>query len=479
MHEAAASYFLENADEIVFIVNRNGMIDYGNRAARRGLEIEDFSDINICQVLPSVVEYSQETQDLKFLVETGNEVQEVMIYRGNQTCFPAMMNINNVKVGDQYVFMGYDATQKNFLEKSVVQLKDEMEVLVKTKSEFVANVTHELRTPVNGISGNAKVLQEMETDEKKLRLLDLIQQGCKNSHAIINNILDFSKLDAGKFTLENLEFDFRNMIDFIKANHSNKIIEKGLDFVVNISPDVPERIIGDELRIGQILNNFLSNACKFTSVGRITLQVLKTAQKDNKIELFFMVMDTGIGISKAEQDKLFQSFTQVDASISRKYGGTGLGLNISKQLAELMGGGVQLSSEPGNGSNFSFRIWVELPEGVSTEETENVDADEMFQKLQFLNQEENSEDIWKYGTPANLEELKKKLSKLILCIEMENWEKAEMFTETVRQLIEEAPKEIKTAGLRLKMAVQKENYEKAIQSFESLQNGLTGGDSNG
>ncbi len=475
MHEAVATYFLENTVEIVFVVNEDGSIDYGNRAAKQSLEIEDFSDVNICQVLPSVVEFSKESLSLKFLVETKDEMQEVMIYRGNQTCFPAMMNINGVKIKGQYIFMGYDVTQKNYMEKSIAQQKEEMEVLAKTKSEFVANVTHELRTPVNGISGNAKVLQEMETDEKKLRLLDLIQQGCKNSHAIINNILDFSKLDAGKFTLENLEFDFRNMIDFIKANHSNKIIEKGLDFVVNISPDIPERIIGDELRIGQILNNYLSNACKFTSVGRITLQVLKTAQKDNKIELFFMVMDTGIGISKADQDKLFQSFTQVDASISRKFGGTGLGLNISKQLAELMGGGVQLSSEPGKGSTFSFRIWVELPEGVSAEETEHVDTDEIFQKLQVLNQEENADDVWKYGTPANMEELKKKLSKLILCIEMENWEKAEMFTETVRQLIEEAPKEIKTAGLRLKMAVQKENYEKAIQSFETLQNGVTGG----
>ena len=323
MHEAVATYFLENTVEIVFVVNEDGSIDYGNRAAKQSLEIEDFSDVNICQVLPSVVEFSKESLSLKFLVETKDEMQEVMIYRGNQTCFPAMMNINGVKIKGQYIFMGYDVTQKNYMEKSIAQQKEEMEVLAKTKSEFVANVTHELRTPVNGISGNAKVLQEMETDEKKLRLLDLIQQGCKNSHAIINNILDFSKLDAGKFTLENLEFDFRNMIDFIKANHSNKIIEKGLDFVVNISPDIPERIIGDELRIGQILNNYLSNACKFTSVGRITLQVLKTAQKDNKIELFFMVMDTGIGISKADQDKLFQSFTQVDASISRKFGGTG------------------------------------------------------------------------------------------------------------------------------------------------------------
>jgi len=157
---------------------------------------------------------------------------------------------------------------------------------------------------------------------------------------LINNILDFSKLEAGKFVLEPRKFNFRNMIDYVKGNHSNRIVEKGLDFSITVSPDIQECIVGDELRIVQILNNLLSNAYKFTSVGAIHVEIVKTAQIEKKVEIFFMVMDTGIGIAKADQDKLFQSFTQVDASISRKYGGTGLGLNITKQLVELMGGTV-------------------------------------------------------------------------------------------------------------------------------------------
>ena len=143
-------------------------------------------------------------------------------------------------------------------------------------------------------------------------------------HALINNILDFSKLEAGKFILEPRKFDFRNMIDYVKGNHSNRMTEKGLDFSITVSPEIPEYIIGDELRIVQILNNLISNAYKFTSVGEIHVEVVKTAQSGTRAELFFMVIDTGIGIAKANQDKLFIRFSQVDAIISRRYGGTGL-----------------------------------------------------------------------------------------------------------------------------------------------------------
>ena len=287
-------------------------------------------------------------------------------------------------------------------------------------------------------------------------------------NAIINNILDFSKLDAGKLKLENREFVFRDMIDYVKANHVNKITEKGLDFIVNISPEIPEKIIGDELRIGQILNNFLSNACKFTSIGKIMLEVAKTSQIENKMELFFLVVDTGIGIDKADQDKLFKSFSQVDASITRNYGGTGLGLNISKQLIEQMGGTVNLQSEIGKGSTFSFNIWVEVKESDIRDGAVNENADEIMKKLASLSANDKDEKIWEYGTDENLSEINKKISKLMLCIDMGNWDKAESFMETIRMLTKDAEKDIKTTVLKLKMAVQKEDYDKSIAAVETL-----------
>ena len=352
----------------------------------------------------------------------------------------------------------------------------EAEEAMKVKTEFVANVTHELRTPVNGISGSARELLGMETDPAKIKLLQMVERGCKDMNSLINNILDFSKLEAGKFVLEPRSFEFRNMIDYVKNNHNNRILEKGLNFSVSVSPEIPEEIIGDELRIVQILNNLISNAYKFTSVGGIDVQIVKTAQRDNMIELFFIVSDTGIGIAKANMNKLFQSFSQVDASISRKYGGTGLGLNITKQLVELMGGEIHVQSEEGKGTVFSFDIWTEIPAecmtegGFATEYTggETADKAEILQKLQSLSENKTDDKIWIFGEPENLEELDRKLSKLILCVEMDNWEKAEMFSETVRQLLESAPREIKSAMLRLKMAVQKENYEKVMTAYEAL-----------
>ena len=270
------------------------------------------------------------------------------------------------------------------------------------------------------------------------------------------------------------------MIDYVKGNHQHRITEKGLELTVSIASDIPEEIVADELRIVQILNNLISNAYKFTSVGRIHVEVINTAVAGNRMELFVMVRDTGIGISKADQDKLFKSFSQVDASISRKYGGTGLGLNICKQLVELMGGSIHVESSPGKGSVFSFGIWVEVPEVetaqnsesqnniVSSESVSDSSDKKIFDKLKYISESlgEEKDEVFVYGTLENKEEIEKKLSKLILCMEMENWEKAEMFAEAIKQLVSEAPKEVQSATLRLKMAVQKGNYEKAIEAYE-------------
>ena len=259
------------------------------------------------------------------------------------------------------------------------------------------------------------------------------------------------------------------MLDYVKDSHIRRITEKGLDFVVSMSEDIPEYVIGDELRIVQILNNLINNAMKFTSIGRISVEVVKTAQVNDKIELYFFVMDTGIGIDKKDEDKLFRSFSQVDASISRQYGGTGLGLNICKELVELMGGTIQVESEKGKGSNFSFSIWVTIPEGEEMPALSGFlqGVASGFDRRKLVRDREE-DDIRQYGSESNRDNLKRILSKLILCLEMENWEKAEMFADTVKQLTGEAPKEVKSTALRLKMAVQKENYEKASAAYDTL-----------
>lgn len=456
---------LDHALEMVIIFNKYGYVHFANKEARQKLEYGDeIEQAHIADIFPTMFEKKNEGYICH--CPMGEEVRSSMAYRKNTTCFRVEVKYVHIQQpSDSILCMMRDISSTYFLEKRVEQVAQEAESAAKVKSEFVANVTHELRTPVNGILGNVREIMAIEDNLKKLRTLQLVERGCNDMNNIINNILDFSKLEAGKFTLEMRSFNFRKMIDYVKSNHMNKITEKGLDFFVTISPEIPEEIVGDELRIVQILNNFLSNACKFTHFGKVTLEVLKTAQEKNRVELFFMVMDTGIGIDNADKDKLFKSFSQVDASISRKYGGTGLGLNICQQLINLMGGAISVESQKNRGTTFSFSLWFDVPEGKMEVEKK---VASLFATAAPADNEAMTDNIWSFGTCENCEEIRKQLSKLILSVEMENWEKAETFTESVKQLTEDAPKEIKTAVLRLKMAVQKGNYDRTCAAHESL-----------
>lgn len=462
---------VEDALEIILIFDEAGKISYANGVAKQKLEYQD----DLCgRYISDVFPGTFKSGESGFITEYpfGEQSQKLTAYRKNTTCFPVEARIvGSTSSPGMYICMANDILEKEYLGREIDRVKEEAEQALKVKSEFVANVTHELRTPVNGILGNVREMLERENDEETEKYLHLIERCCGDMNKIINNILDFSKLEAGKFVLEPRKFDFRNMLDYVKAHHINKITEKGLEFFMTVSPQIPQYVVGDELRIVQIFNNLLSNAQKFTSLGKITVEVFKTAQVNDRMELFCIVSDTGIGISKEDRDKLFQSFSQVDASISRKYGGTGLGLNICKQLVELMGGRIEVESEKNKGSTFSFSIWA----GICEDEDVSTKTDDVKKLSQAYaspagsgESGEEVEDVRRFGTPANQEALKRNMSKLILCVEMENWEKAEMFMETVRQLTEEAPWDVKRVALKLKMAIQKENYEKVTAEFEAL-----------
>lgn len=454
---------IEKAMEMIIIFDQSGKISFANAKARETLGYENLKEgVLISDIFPEL--FSVKDEQLIWEKATKVIAGEHMAYRKNRTCFATQLQISALSGEEgRYVCMALDVSKANYFEKQASKADEQMENAEQLKNQFVANVTHELRTPVNGILGNVQALMRIEEDSKKMATLQLMERGCRDMHSIINNILDFSKLNAGKLELEQKEFVFRELMDYIKSNHINKIAEKGLNFFMNISPEVPEKIIGDELRIGQILNNFLSNATKFTSTGKITVEVVKTAQMGDRVELFFMVIDTGIGIDKENQDKLFKSFSQVEASTTRKYGGTGLGLNISKQLVEMMGGNVHVESEKNKGSMFSFHIWVKIP----VEEGKEMDTQLHSYQVQIpgMNDLDENGQIYQYGTADNLEEIKKKMSKLILCVEMENWEKAEGFMDAIKQLTAEAPQPVKSNVLRLKMAVQKADYDKIQAAF--------------
>lgn len=226
----------------------------------------------------------------------------------------------------------------------------------RVKSEFLANMSHELRTPLNGVIGFTRQMLKTRLSSSQQDYLQTIEKSANNLLTIINDILDFSKLEAGKLLLENIPFDFSESLDEVMKLLAPSAHEKGLELTLKIDNRIPTGMIGDPLRIQQVLTNLIGNAVKFTERGNIDVSVELKADKDETVELQFMVRDTGIGISERQQAQLFQAFSQADASISRRYGGTGLGLVITQKLVTQMGGEISLTSRLHQGSTFWFSL---------------------------------------------------------------------------------------------------------------------------
>jgi len=235
----------------------------------------------------------------------------------------------------------------------------EMRHRMEKKDLWFASMVHELRTPVNGIIGMTYLLREASLGEKERDYLSKIQHSGEILRNLVNDLLDFSKLESGKLEIEHEMFDLNEVLEQVASVVGVKVQEKGLELIFDIDHFVPARIAGDEMRLSQILINLLNNAVKFTEKGEVTLRITCPRRKENKLLLLFEVIDTGIGMTPEQQKKIFGAFAQSDASISKKYGGTGLGLMIAKQLVEKMGGRIGVESKPGRGSRFYFTLPTE------------------------------------------------------------------------------------------------------------------------
>ncbi|PWJ67716.1 Signal transduction histidine kinase [Fibrobacter sp. UWB15] len=363
---------LSGDHSILIIFDKNLHIKYMSRQLAEflgkewrafvGLSINELSDMGLPESMIKAVIDSYKKDEVwkdSLMLKPENGTEETW-FRG-EGC--------TLKV--QETVVGYMLSMIDISE--VVAAREIAEQATQAKSEFLANMSHEIRTPMNAIIGMAHLISETNLDNHQRGFVDRISHAAKSLLGIINNILDFSKIEAKKQDLEITQLVLQDVIGEVAALAEVRIAGRPIELIVDVDPDIPEILMGDPLRLSQIFTNLINNATKFTEKGDITLSVKLLQQANNMVKLYICVKDTGIGMTQEQVSRLFNAFTQADGSTTRKYGGTGLGLVISKSLVELMGGQLQVTSESGVGSQFFFTISLPVAAQVGEPKWKNED----------------------------------------------------------------------------------------------------------
>jgi len=356
------SDFLESTSDLVYLKDTDLRYMACSKPLSDMLGYTDWRDI----IGKTEAEVQNENSRIRFkekperrIVEEGSviELTEDIIKVDEETGWVNRIK-KPLKSGDGKIVgilsISRDITKMKHAEEALAKAKEEAEEATRAKSEFLANMSHEIRTPMNAIIGMSHLALKTDLDYKQYDYLKKIDASAKSLLGIINDILDFSKIEAGKLDTESVDFQLEEMLDNIATLVGVKTQDKKLELLFKTDHSVPSSLVGDPLRFGQILTNLSNNAVKFTDKGQIIVSTELIKEDNTQVTLKFSVQDTGIGMTAEQAAKLFQPFSQADSSTTRKYGGTGLGLTISKRLAEMMGGDIWVESEPGRGSTFSF-----------------------------------------------------------------------------------------------------------------------------
>ncbi|RYY76404.1 MAG: PAS domain-containing hybrid sensor histidine kinase/response regulator [Gammaproteobacteria bacterium] len=380
---------MDNVGEGIITLDEKGIIESFNHAASIifGYHNEEIVGKNIKILMPTEMQSAHDAGMKRYLsggepTVVGKRNVELPGLHKNGNIFYLELAINAIEIEGKHLFVGIvrDITERKRSENELRAAMERAELANQAKSEFVANMSHEIRTPLNAVLGMAELLTRTQLSNEQKKYLEMITSSGKSLLGILNDVLDFSKIEAGRMELSPTEFRLSDVMHSLASIMSINAGEKDLELTIGVELDVPKVFIGDGQRLQQILVNLVSNAIKFTEHGEVSIFVKSIAQSAESVNLLFCVRDTGIGMTQVQQDRLFSPFTQADSSMTRKFGGTGLGLTISRRLAELMGGTITMQSEPGRGSEFS----VSLPFVVVSNNEETVRPQKLLGPLRLL-----------------------------------------------------------------------------------------------
>jgi len=360
---------VEHTPECVKLIDADGVLLDMNEAGLTLIEADDWESVQGANVYDLMApEHLEKFRQFNAHVCSGNKASlefEIIALKGTRrwmhtTAVPLQLpDGTNV-----HLAITRDVTVEKKHAFELQQAKEKAEAASIAKSEFLANMSHEIRTPMTAILGYADLLLENNTDPENVHSVETIKSNGNHLLEIINDILDISKIEAGKFEIENISCAPRQILTDIYRLHQARAAAKGLALEIHTEGSIPEFIESDPLRLRQILINLVGNAIKFTEEGTVRLITRMVETESSSPQLEFEVADTGIGMTEEELEKIFKTFSQADSSTSRKYGGTGLGLTISKRLAEMLGGDIQAQSMPGKGSSFTVKVAVGAVDNV-------------------------------------------------------------------------------------------------------------------
>lgn len=370
----------QSTQDAILMMNEKGLISFINKA---GMMMFGYTEIemlgaNLHELIAPPQYLSSFRKGFESFKTTGNgfvvgRTLEIEGRRKNGSDFPVELSISATRMNDNWYSIGIirDITERRRVERDIVEASEAAENASRTKSEFLANMSHEIRTPLNSILGATDLLSETDLDSEQMKLIEMMHSSGESLLALINDILDISRIEAGKVTLEEISFNLNNLLKKICDTLSVRCSQKNLSLTFELQPEIPDILIGDPNKLRQIFVNLIGNAIKFTETGGITVSVENIVTSENSSSLRFSVSDTGIGIPSSKLESIFYTFTQADASVTRNFGGTGLGLAISKKLVNLMHGDIFVESKAGEGTTFSFTAKFGIPE-KGVENTENV-----------------------------------------------------------------------------------------------------------